>query len=153
VERFHAIVVGAGHNGLVAMVAQQHGFPVVEGGAQGLSDALVRRLNSRGGALRCHTIIDRVVAHGGHAVGVVTANGQPLRATRAVLADVPAPTLYRDLVGLPACLHSSRPISSVHLGQRDDQSGLGPVRAGAIERPDGQPSRNSPHWSRHERPR
>ncbi|MFF1798414.1 phytoene desaturase family protein, partial [Kitasatospora sp. NPDC058263] len=40
-----------------------------------------------------------VVVRGGRALGVRTADGQSHRARRAVLADVPAPTLYGALVG------------------------------------------------------
>ena len=49
----------------------------------------------------------QVLVAGGQAVGVRDAAGEPVRARRAVLADVPAPALYRDLVGadhLPARL-------------------------------------------------
>jgi phytoene dehydrogenase-like protein len=83
---------------LLAMLAQKHGFPVVEGGAQRLTDALVRRLEARGGQVRYEEPAERVVLRGDRAVGVVA--GRAVRAQRAVLADVPAPQLYRDLVGL-----------------------------------------------------
>src|SRR5690606_15545058 len=36
----------------------------------------------------------------GRAVGVRDAHGESIRARRAVLADVPAPALYRDLIGV-----------------------------------------------------
>jgi phytoene dehydrogenase-like protein len=48
----------------------------------------------------CHSRVDRVVIGGGRALGVRAADGRLWRARRAVLADVPAPDLYRDLVGL-----------------------------------------------------
>ena len=38
---------------LLAMLGQQHGFPVPEGGSGRLTDALVSRLQARGGVLRC----------------------------------------------------------------------------------------------------
>jgi phytoene dehydrogenase-like protein len=84
---------------LLAMLAQQHGFPVVQGGAQRLTDALVGRLGSLGGQVRCGQPVEQVVVRNGRAVGVVV-GGQAMRASRAVVADVPAPVLYRDLVGL-----------------------------------------------------
>lgn len=91
---------GSGAYGwLLAMIGQQHGFPAPEGGAQSLTDALVRRLKSRGGALYCGANADRIVIGGGRALGVVCADGRAWRARRAVLADVDAPYLYRHLVG------------------------------------------------------
>lgn len=85
---------------LLAMLAQEVGFPVPEGGAQMLTDALVRRLAARGGELRCGVEARKVEVRDGAAVAVRTADGDVLPARRAVLADVGAPTLYTDLVGL-----------------------------------------------------
>jgi phytoene dehydrogenase-like protein len=90
---------------LLTMLAQDIGFPVPEGGAGCLTDALVRRLSERDGRLECGRRVTGVVVAGGRALGVRDAEGQLVRARRAVLADVPAPVLYRDLVGaehLPA---------------------------------------------------
>ncbi|MFC0438347.1 NAD(P)/FAD-dependent oxidoreductase [Kutzneria buriramensis] len=92
---------------LLAMLAQDVGFPVPEGGAGQITAALVGRLKDRGGELRCGRRVDRILIAGGRAVGVRDTEGQPVRARRAVLADVPAPALYLDLVGadhLPARL-------------------------------------------------
>src|SRR6185312_10290110 len=85
---------------LLSMLAQDVGFPVAEGGAQSITDALVRRLEERGGELRCGARVTAVEVRDGTAVGVRTADGEALAAARAVLADVSAPALYRDLVGL-----------------------------------------------------
>ena len=85
---------------LLTMLAQDVGFPVPEGGAGCLTDALVARLASRGGRLECDRPVARILVEGGRATGVVDAEGGPVRARRAVLADVAAPLLYRDLVGL-----------------------------------------------------
>ena len=55
--------------------------------------------------MECHRPVTRVLVEGGRAVGVVDAAGGLVRARRAVLADVPAPVLFCDLVGtehLPA---------------------------------------------------
>ena len=38
---------------LLAMLGQEHGFPVPQGGSGRLTDALVARLQARGGVLRC----------------------------------------------------------------------------------------------------
>jgi phytoene dehydrogenase-like protein len=85
---------------LLSMLGQDVGFPVAEGGAQSITDALVRRLEERGGELRCGARVTAVEVRDGTAAGVRTADGEAHRADRAVLADVSAPTLYRDLVGL-----------------------------------------------------
>lgn len=94
---------------LLTMLGQDVGFPVPEGGAGRLTDALVNRLSARGGEIVCGTPVTEVTLSDGRAVGVRDADGRPVRARRAVLADVPAPVLYRDLVGaghLPARLVS-----------------------------------------------
>jgi phytoene dehydrogenase-like protein len=93
-------VTGGGLPGwLLACIGQQIGFPVPEGGAGRLTEALVRRLTDRGGEVVCGAAVTRVVVRGGRAVAVVTADGTEVDARRAVLADTGAPTLYRDLVG------------------------------------------------------
>jgi phytoene dehydrogenase-like protein len=84
---------------LLVMLGQQYGFPVPVGGAQRLTDALVGRFTARGGRIECSTPVDRVVVAHGRALGVATVDGRAWRARRAVLADVPAPVLYRQLVG------------------------------------------------------
>lgn len=97
---------GAAYGWLLAMLGQRVGFPVPEGGAGALTDALVARLAARGGRLDCGRPVRTVlVGPSGRASGVVDASGQRVLARRAVLADVDAPRLYRDLVGeehLPA---------------------------------------------------
>ncbi|MEJ3744746.1 NAD(P)/FAD-dependent oxidoreductase [Actinomycetes bacterium KLBMP 9797] len=87
---------------LLAMLGQEVGWPVPEGGAQRITDALVRRLRMRGGRIEYGVRVDRVLMARGRAVGVSTVGGRQLRARRAVLADVPAPALYLDLVGAAA---------------------------------------------------
>lgn len=92
---------------LLTMLGQEVGFPVPAGGAGKLTDALVRRLSTRDGRLDCGRPITSVVVAGGQALGVRDADGHVVRARRAVLADVPAPVLYREMVGethLPARL-------------------------------------------------
>ncbi|MGH3759282.1 phytoene desaturase family protein [Actinophytocola sp.] len=92
---------------LLTMLGQDVGFPVPEGGASAITDALVRRLADRGGRVDCGRPVTEVLVAGDRAVGVRDGTGEPVRARRAVLADVPAPVLYRDLVDerhLPARL-------------------------------------------------
>ncbi|MGW0495518.1 phytoene desaturase family protein [Streptomyces sp. NPDC003007] len=96
-----------GFGWLMAMLGQTYGFPVPAGGSGALTSALVRRLESRGGRVRCGQRVEQVVVRGGRAVGVRTATGDAVRARRAVLADVSVPALYGELVApahLPAQL-------------------------------------------------
>ncbi|MBM7775623.1 phytoene dehydrogenase-like protein [Actinokineospora baliensis] len=93
---------------LLAMLGQDVGFPVPEGGAGSLTAALVRRLESLGGRVECSRRVTQVLVVKGKAVGVV-AGGDHIRAHKAVLADVPAPALYRELLDpglLPPSLRS-----------------------------------------------
>ena len=87
---------------LLAMLGQQVGWPVPVGGAQRITDALVARLVERGGRISYDARVERVLTARGRAMGVRTAGGTDWRARRAVLADVPAPALYLDLVGAAA---------------------------------------------------
>ncbi|MFE0733760.1 phytoene desaturase family protein [Streptomyces sp. NPDC058855] len=91
--------LGGGLGWLMTMLGQVHGFPVPVGGAQALTQALVRRLEARGGVLRCGTPVTEIVVRGGRAVAVRAADGFATPVRRAVLADVPAPALYGGLVG------------------------------------------------------
>ncbi|MFJ5994927.1 phytoene desaturase family protein [Streptomyces sp. NPDC092370] len=94
-----------GFGWLMAMLGQTYGFPVPAGGSGALTSALVRRLESLGGRVRCGQRVEQVVVRGGRAVGVRTATGDAVRARRAVLADVSVPALYGELVApahLPA---------------------------------------------------
>jgi phytoene dehydrogenase-like protein len=84
---------------LLAMLGQQVGWPVPVGGAQRITDALVTRLRSRGGRLVTGVPVERILVARGRAMGVRSTGGTHWRARRAVLADVPAPALYLDLVG------------------------------------------------------
>ncbi|MCY1142174.1 NAD(P)/FAD-dependent oxidoreductase [Actinoplanes sp. Pm04-4] len=89
---------GGVYGWLLAMLGQQYGWPVPVGGAQRITDALVARLEQRGGRIVYDAPVERVLIARGKAMGVLSA-GEPYRAYRAVVADVPAPALYLDLVG------------------------------------------------------
>ena len=78
-------------------LGQDVGWPVPEGGAGQLIAALVARLESRGGSVVCNSRVEQIVVRDRRAVAVRTAEGE-MRATRAVLADVGAPSLYLDLI-------------------------------------------------------
>ncbi|MFG2281675.1 phytoene desaturase family protein [Streptomyces asoensis] len=87
-----------GFGWLMSMLGQSYGFPVPAGGSGALTEALVRRLRSRGGTLRCGQRVDRIVVRDGRAVGVRTTDGELLAGHRAVLADVSVPALYGALL-------------------------------------------------------
>lgn len=83
---------------LVSALAQHTGNPAPAGGASQLTAALVRRLEAKGGAVRCGETVEQVVVADGSATGVRTTGGEVVRARRAVLADVSAPALYGELL-------------------------------------------------------
>ncbi len=83
---------------LLAMLAQDVGFPVARGGAGNLAGALAARLTSLGGDIRCHAEVTRIELDHGRAVGVRLADGEIINVSRAVLADVSAPALYGGLL-------------------------------------------------------
>jgi phytoene dehydrogenase-like protein len=90
---------------LLAMLGQSYGFPVPVGGAGKLTESMASRLAARGGTVRLASPVESIEVQDGVAVAVRLAGGERIRARRAVLADVPAPTLFRSLVGdrhLPA---------------------------------------------------
>jgi phytoene dehydrogenase-like protein len=92
---------------LLAMLGQQRGWPVPEGGSGQLSSAMVRRLKQRGGSLRCADGAREILVRNGRAVAVRTASGTEIPARRAVLVATAATQLYGGLVGwedLPARL-------------------------------------------------
>lgn len=82
---------------LLVMLGQTVGWPVPEGGAGQLTDALVRRFEAAGGTVRCSAEVAKIEVAGDRAVGVALADGERIPAT-TVLADVVAPRLYGGLV-------------------------------------------------------
>ncbi|GAA2121322.1 NAD(P)/FAD-dependent oxidoreductase [Nocardioides bigeumensis] len=102
---------GSGLMGLLlAMLGQTVGYPVPEGGAGRLTEALADRLRSRGGEVRTSTEVTRIDVVDGRASGVRTRDGERYAAARAVVADVLAPALYQRLLDpadVPARIRSS----------------------------------------------
>jgi phytoene dehydrogenase-like protein len=84
---------------LLAMLGQSYGFPVPVGGAGKLAESLAARFAAAGGSIRVDSPVESIVVRAGRALGVRLAGGEPIRARRAVVADVTAPALYRELVG------------------------------------------------------
>ncbi len=81
---------------LLAMLGQTTGFVVPEGGAQQITNAFVRRLQSRGGEVRTGALVTKIVVRDRRARGVLV--GDELIEADAVVADVAAPALYGQLV-------------------------------------------------------
>jgi phytoene dehydrogenase-like protein len=78
-------------------LGQTVGYPCVEGGAGGLTAALVRRLEAKGGRVTCGARVREIVVRNGRAAAVRTEAGE-VSAGKAVLADVHAAALYLELL-------------------------------------------------------
>jgi phytoene dehydrogenase-like protein len=91
-------LAGAGLGLVLALLAATAGFPVPVGGARSIMQALVRRLEEKGGVLQLGTHVDEVLVRQGRAVAVRTHRGEEIAARRAILADVSAPALYLKLL-------------------------------------------------------
>ncbi|HZA09090.1 NAD(P)/FAD-dependent oxidoreductase [Mycobacterium sp.] len=90
---------GSGAMGfLLTMMAQDGGWPVPVGGAGQLTAALMDRARSAGAEIRCGEEVSGIEVRGGRAVAVRTGGGRTVTAGRAVVADVSAPRLYRELL-------------------------------------------------------
>ena len=83
---------------LLAMLGQTVGFPVPEGGAGSLTQALAARLQEKGGEIRTEAEVVHIDVQARRAVAVRTADGERYAAGRAVVADVLAPALYERLL-------------------------------------------------------
>lgn len=93
---------------ILAGLGQQVGFPVARGGAGSIIDALVARLEAKGGKLVLEARVDAIEVSGGRASAVHVAGGRSFEAAHAVLASVAAPNLYRHLLppdAVPATMH------------------------------------------------
>lgn len=89
--------MGAAVGFMLGALAASSGFAVPEGGTSAITRALVRRLEEAGGTLETGVHADRVIVEGGEAVGLETSGG-PMRARRAIIGDVAAPTLYLEML-------------------------------------------------------
>jgi phytoene dehydrogenase-like protein len=136
---------------LLAMVGQQHGFPVPVGGSGELAAALARRATSAGVQILTGQHVEGIDVRGGRARGVRTAAGLTVTARKAVIADVSAPILFEQLLpsdALPARLRADlrrfawdTAVVKVNWAldgpipwQAPDVAGAGTVHIGADER-------------------
>jgi phytoene dehydrogenase-like protein len=83
---------------MLAVLASSGGFGVPEGGAGAITTALLKRVEERGGVLRCGARVREIVVRGKRAAAVRLESGEEIEATRAIVADVAAPTLYLRLL-------------------------------------------------------
>ena len=89
---------GSGFLGLLLiMLGQTVGYPVPEGGAGKLTEAMQDRFVARGGVVVCNAEVTKISIEHGRAAGVQV-HDQLVRVRRAVLADVAAEHLYGSLV-------------------------------------------------------
>jgi phytoene dehydrogenase-like protein len=89
---------GGGLYGLVMMgLAQQVGMPIPAGGAQSITDALVRMIRRLGGEILTGHPVDRVIVRGGRSEAVCS-RGVEFRTRRAILATVPPTRLFGSLI-------------------------------------------------------
>ncbi len=89
-------------NRAIAAVLEGVGLPVPRGGGRSLVEALAGLIGKSGGECRSGAEVVRVLVAGGRATGVRLAGGEVVRATRAVVCNVPPPALYgRLLEGAP----------------------------------------------------
>lgn len=79
---------------VLALLAAGSGFHVPVGGARAITQALLRRLEEKGGVLQLNSHADRIIVRHGRAVAVHTSAGEEIPAARAILADVGPPALY-----------------------------------------------------------
>jgi phytoene dehydrogenase-like protein len=91
-------VFGAAMGYVLGFGATTGGFPVPAGGAQRITNALVRILETHGGRVRLGARVERVVVAGGRASAVRLEGGEEIGAARGILADTGAPSLLLDLV-------------------------------------------------------
>ena len=83
---------------LLAMLGQDVGFPVPRHGAGQLATALERRAVGKGVHVITGAAVTRIRVRSGRANAVELQDGSVVRGTRAILADVSAPSLYGDLL-------------------------------------------------------
>ncbi|HEX7668669.1 MAG TPA: NAD(P)/FAD-dependent oxidoreductase [Polyangiaceae bacterium] len=89
---------GAAMGYMLGLVATTGGYPVPVGGAQRITNALVRLLESHGGKVRLGARVTRVVVRDNRAAAVILDGGEEIKVGRAVLADTAAASLLLDLV-------------------------------------------------------
>jgi len=94
---------GAGLGYMLGLTATTGGYAVPKGGAQSITNALVRLLTRHGGRVRLAARARRIVVRSGRAVAVALADGEEIPVRSAVVADTSAPSLFLELLD-PSCV-------------------------------------------------
>jgi phytoene dehydrogenase-like protein len=87
---------GAALGYMLGMTATTGGYPVPEGGARAITDALLGCLAERGGLIRLGARVSRIEVRGGRAVAVRLEGGEEIPA-RVILGDTDVAALLLDL--------------------------------------------------------
>jgi len=87
---------GAVYPYLQCMLTQANGLAFGKGGARNMIDALVGVFRASGGELCCSSAVTEILTTGGAATGVVV-DGERIAASRAVIANLGPPALFRLL--------------------------------------------------------
>lgn len=82
---------------MLGVTGAHAGYGVPEGGAVAIADALLKRVKQAGARVQTKSRVRRVVIEGARAIGVEIDSGEFIPATRAVVADTPASTLFLKL--------------------------------------------------------
>jgi phytoene dehydrogenase-like protein len=90
--------LGAGLAYMLGLTATTGGYPVPRGGAQSITNTMVRMLEGQGGRLSLGVTVDRILVRGGRAEAVQTTTGEEIRARRGVVANTGAPALLLHLL-------------------------------------------------------
>jgi phytoene dehydrogenase-like protein len=83
---------------VIAVAVQEGGMPIPRGGGAKLVEALVALIRAHGGVVEAERDVEQVIVEGGAATGVRLADGETIRAERAVLANVTPTQLYGRLL-------------------------------------------------------
>ncbi len=83
---------------VIAVAIQEGGMPIPRGGGIRLVEKLAKLIEEAGGALETGREVDRIAIGEGRAEGVRTTDGELIRASRAVLANVTPTQLYGRLL-------------------------------------------------------
>lgn len=83
---------------MLAVLASSGGFAVPEGGAGSITKAMLARLAEKGVKVQCNKLVSRILVRENQAAAVLLSDGEEIRATKAIIADVAAPALYLKLL-------------------------------------------------------
>ncbi len=108
-------LVGGSFYALWQAAYHRHGQWHARGGAQGLTDALVTRLESYGGTVHTGRTVTSIDAGGGRVRGVRLADGEYVRADRVVTAIEPRTALL-ELCDPPLSGQAAAELRAVHRG-------------------------------------